>query len=142
MSSFLSLPILADESITPVEMTVYRSPSCSCCGKWSEHVEANQFNIKTIITDDMQAIKAKYGIPDKLASCHTALVNGYVIEGHVPANDIKKLLQLKPDVAGISAPRMPLGSPGMETEGQKQAYQVISFDKQGKMTVFAEHEGN
>jgi hypothetical protein len=142
MLSILSQPILADESVKSEEITIYRSPSCSCCGKWSEHIQTNQFSIKTVITDDMQSIKAKYGIPDKLASCHTALVNGYVIEGHVPANDIKKLLQLKPDVVGISAPRMPLGSPGMETEGQKQAYQVVTFDKQGKMTVFAEHDGN
>jgi len=131
--------MMAEESSNQVEMVVYRSPTCGCCGKWTEHVQENQFKIKSVITDDMQAIKAKYGVPDKLASCHTAIVDGYVVEGHVPADDIKKLLQIKPNVAGIAAPGMPLGSPGMEMGGQKQVYRVISFDKQGGNQVFAEH---
>ena len=131
----------AEESIAPVEMTVYRSPSCGCCGKWLEYIKQNRFNVKSVISDDMQAIKEKYGLPDKLASCHTAVVDGYIIEGHVPAEDIQKLLQLKPKIAGISAPGMPLGSPGMEMGGQKDAYRVMSFDKDGNIEVFAEHEG-
>lgn len=129
----------AEETPNQVEMVVYRSPTCGCCGKWTEHVQENQFKIKSVITDDMQAIKAKYGVPDKLASCHTAIVDGYVVEGHVPAGDIKKLLQMKPKVAGIAAPGMPLGSPGMEMDGQKQAYRVVSYDKDGKFEVFANH---
>jgi len=135
----LSLNLLADEAINPIEMTVYRSESCGCCGKWITHAQQNQFNIKSVISDDMLAIKAKLGVPEKLASCHTAIVDGYVIEGHVPAEDIKKLLQTKPNLAGIAAPGMPLGSPGMEMAGQKDAYRVVSFDKEGKFEVFAGH---
>lgn len=136
-----SLNLSAEEMLNPAEMTVYRSASCGCCGKWLEHVKQNRFDVKSVISDDMQAIKEKYGVPDKLASCHTAVVDGYIIEGHVPAEDIQKLLQLKPKIAGIAAPGMPLGSPGMEMGGQKDAYRVISFDKDGYLEVFAEHEG-
>lgn len=129
----------AEEAGKAPEMTVYRSPTCGCCGKWLEHVRQNNFTIKDVISDDMQAIKEKYGVPEKLASCHTAIVDGYVIEGHVPAGDIEKLLQTKPKVVGIAAPGMPMGSPGMEMGGQKQEYRVMSFDKDGKVEVFAEH---
>ena len=134
-----SMPIFSEEVGAPVEMTVYRSASCGCCGKWIAHAQQNQFNITSVISDDMQAIKAKFGVPEKLASCHTAIVGGYVIEGHVPAEDIKKLLQTKPNLVGVAAPGMPLGSPGMEMAGQKDAYHVVSFDKEGKSAVFAEH---
>lgn len=135
-----SLNTQAEETGKPAEMTVYRSPTCGCCGKWLEHAKQNNFTIKDMVSDDMQAIKEKYGVPEKLASCHTAIVDGYVIEGHVPAGDIQKLLRMKPKVIGIAAPGMPMGSPGMEMGGQKDAYRVISFDKDGKLEVFAEHE--
>ena len=135
--SGLTQVVLAQESAP--ELVVYRSPGCSCCGKWLEHMQQNGFNVKSVMSDDMQAVKEKYGIPDKLASCHTATVNGYIVEGHIPAEDVKKLLQTKPKVVGIAAPNMPLGSPGMEVGGQKQTYQVMTFDEQGKIGVFAEH---
>ena len=134
-----SLSSQAEEAVNPVEMIVYRNSSCGCCGKWIDHVRQNRFNIKTVISDDMQAIKEKYGIPEKLASCHTAVVDGFIVEGHVPVNDIKNLLQAKPKIVGISAPGMPLGSPGMEMAGQQDAYRVVSFDKDGKFVVFAAH---
>ncbi|MDD4914413.1 MAG: DUF411 domain-containing protein [Methylococcales bacterium] len=137
-----SLGLHAEESAAVPEMTVYRSPGCSCCGKWLEHMQHSGFTVKTVMSDDMQAIKEKLGIPDKLASCHTATVDGYVVEGHIPAGDVRKLLLNKPAVAGIAAPNMPLGSPGMEAGGQKQAYQVMSFDKQGRVAIFAEHGGD
>ena len=91
--SGLSLNAIAADT----EMTVYRSPTCGCCGKWIEHVKQNGFKVKDIVSDDMQAIKEKQGLPDKLASCHTAIVDGYVVEGHVPAGDIQKMLDSKPD---------------------------------------------
>lgn len=134
-----SLNTRAEEAGKPAEMTVYRSPTCGCCGKWLDHVNQKSFNIKDVISDDMQAIKEKYGVPEKLASCHTAVVDGYVIEGHVPVADIQKLLQTKPKVLGIAAPGMPMGSPGMEMGSQKQDYQVMSFDKDGNVQVFATH---
>ncbi len=131
----------AEEAVADKEMTVYRSPTCGCCGKWIEHVKQNHFAIKDIVSDDMQAIKKKYGVPENLASCHTAIVDGYVIEGHVPAADIEKLLQTKPKVIGISAPGMPMGSPGMEMGGRADDYDVVSFDSAGSVQVFSAHKG-
>lgn len=132
----------AEDVAADKEMTVYRSPTCGCCGKWIAHVKQNHFAIKDIVSDDMQAIKQKFGVPEKLASCHTAIVDGYVVEGHVPAADIEKLLQTKPDVVGISAPGMPMGSPGMEMGGKQDDYAVVSFDKAGNVQVFSEHKAS
>lgn len=134
--------IAAEEAANPLEMTVYRSPTCGCCENWQDHVKENKFVIKDVVSDDMQAIKKKYGVPDQLGSCHTAIIGGYVIEGHVPAKDIQKLLQEKPNVVGISAPGMPAGSPGMEMGNRKDGYRVMSFDKDGSFKVFAEHGDN
>jgi hypothetical protein len=119
-----------------IDIVVNRSPTCSCCGKWIEHLKQNNFNVKDIVSDDVQTIKNKYGVTQELASCHTALVNGYVVEGHVPADDIKTLLKKKSDVVGITVPGMPSGTPGMEMGGKKDAYQVISFDKKNQHQVF------
>jgi len=119
-----------------VDIVVYRSPTCSCCGKWVEHLQQNNFNVKDIVLDDVQAIKNKYGVTQDLASCHTAIVDGYVVEGHVPANDIRSLLKSKPSIIGIAVPGMPNGTPGMEMGGKKDAYQVISFDKNNQHQVF------
>lgn len=121
------------------DITVYRSPTCSCCGKWIEHLKQNNFTIKDIPTEDMQTIKHKYGVSDNMASCHTAVVNGYVVEGHVPADDIKTLLKTKPKVVGIAVPQMPSGTPGMEMGGKKDAYNVISFDAENHEQVFKSH---
>ncbi len=118
------------------EIVVHRSPTCSCCGKWVEHLKQNNFKVKDIVSNDVQSIKNQYGVTQDLASCHTAIVNGYVVEGHVPANDIKTLLEKKPDVVGITVPGMPSGTPGMEMGGKKDAYQVISFDKKNQRQVF------
>lgn len=119
-----------------IDIVVNRSPTCSCCGKWVEHLKQNNFNVKDIVSDDVQAIKNQYGITQELASCHTAIVNGYAIEGHVPADDIKTLLKKKPDVVGIAVPGMPSGTPGMEMGGRKDAFQVISFDQKNQHKVF------
>jgi len=135
-----SVSLQAEEATADKEMTVYRSPTCGCCGKWIEHVKQNHFVVKDIVSDDMQAIKQKLGVPEQLASCHTAVVDGYVIEGHVPAADIEKLLQTKPKVTGISAPGMPMGSPGMEMGSRQDDYAVVSFDSAGNVQVFAEHK--
>lgn len=123
-----------------VDIVVHRSPSCSCCGKWVEHLKQNNFNVKDIVSDDVQAIKNKYGVTQEMASCHTAIVNGYVVEGHVPASDIRTLLKNKPGVVGIAVPGMPSGTPGMEMGGKKDAYQVISFDKKNQRQVFNSYQ--
>jgi hypothetical protein len=125
----------------PLKIEVYRSATCSCCGKWLEHLKQNNFQVDDHIVDDVQAVKDKYGVPKEMASCHTALVNGYVVEGHVPANDIRKLLNLKPKVIGIAAPGMPTGSPGMEVGDKQDTYNVMSFDKDKHFEVFSHHEG-
>lgn len=121
---------------------VYRSPSCSCCGKWVDHLKKNKFTVKTHMVDDVQVIKDKYGVPVEMASCHTALIGGYVVEGHVPAADIKKLLKSKPAVVGVSVPGMPVGTPGMEVGNKKDSYDVVSFDKNKNIQVFSRYKGN
>ena len=130
----------ATETPKPIDIVVYRSSSCECCGRWLEHLQQNNFKIKEIVTDNVQEIKDKYGITEPLASCHTGIVEGYVVEGHVPANDIMKLLQTKPKVACLTVPGMPRGTPGMEMGGKKDPYQVISFDAQKNVAVFNSYE--
>lgn len=119
-------------------VTVYKDPSCGCCAKWVKHLSANGF--VTIVHDssDMDAIKKNMRVPTDLQSCHTAVVERYVIEGHVPAADIKKLLASKESVQGLAAPGMPMGSPGMEG-GTADHYDVIAFSTDGKKRVFARH---
>ncbi len=119
---------------------VYKSPTCGCCASWVKHLEQHGF--KTLVTDsnNVAGIKAQRGVPARVQSCHTAVVDGYVIEGHVPAADVQRLLKERPSVVGIAVPGMPIGSPGMEVPGQKpQAYDVVAFDKQGQTRVFASH---
>lgn len=128
-------PALAGE--LPV-VTVYKTPTCGCCGRWVEHLEASGFPVKTITLDNLGAVKAARHLPYELASCHTATVAGYTVEGHVPAEIILRLLKEKPDVAGIAVPGMPLGSPGMEMGDRKQPYQVISYTADGEQAVYAE----
>ena len=123
----------------PLNITVYRSPTCGCCGKWLDHLKKHQFNVVDIKLKDMQTVKRKHGVPANLASCHTAIINGYIIEGHVPAGDIKRLLVEKPMVSGLSVPAMPSGTPGMEMGGRKDPFTVISFDQKGKLERFTEY---
>jgi hypothetical protein len=120
----------------PVPMTVYKSPTCGCCGKWVEHMRANGFEVTVTDMPDVAPIKDKEGVPTALRSCHTALVGSYAIEGHVPADVVKKLLKEKPAAAGIAVPGMPMGSPGMEG-ATKDTYNIVLFDKAGKTSVYA-----
>lgn len=130
---------LASAQQAPLDIVVYRSPSCGCCGKWVEHLKNNQFNVVDKVLENVQSVKDQYGVAPEIASCHTALAGGYVIEGHVPVADIKKLLLTKPKVTGITVPGMPMGTPGMEMGAKKDAYQVLSFDKNKKMQVFSQY---
>jgi hypothetical protein len=126
----------------PIDIVVYRTPSCGCCEKWLAHLQQNNFNIKDIVTPDVQAIKTKYAISSAQASCHTALVEGYVIEGHVPAQDIKTLLTTKADLIGLAVPKMPIGTPGMEMGDKKQAYDVIGLGKHNASVVFNHYDAD
>lgn len=123
------------------DITVYRSPSCGCCGVWLEHAQKHGFKVEDIKTEEMEALKQKYNVPPQLASCHTTIVDGYVMEGHIPVDDIKRFLTEKPEeFVGLAVPGMPLGSPGMEAGDMKQPFQVLAFNKQGEVEVFKEYQ--
>lgn len=124
---------------TTSEITVFRSPTCSCCAQWIEHMETSGFQVRDNVTEDLTAIKEQYGVPANLASCHTTVVDGYVVEGHVPAEDVQRLLTEQPSIAGIAVPGMPIGSPGMESGNYVEPYTVFSFTESGETSTFAEH---
>ena len=119
-------------------ITVYKDASCSCCKSWIEHLIKHGYRVDAKDSPDMTEIKRSLGVPEGLSACHTAVVNGYLIEGHVPAADIARLLKTKPKVAGLAVPGMPMGSPGMEGP-RTQHYQVLSFDRAGKTRIFASY---
>lgn len=119
---------------TAPSVTVYKSPTCGCCTKWVDHMRANGFDVTATNVEDMAAVKQKYGVPDKVGSCHTSLVGGYVIEGHVPADVVKRLLAERPKVAGLAVPGMPASAPGMDIPGQP--YTIVGFDRAGQLTVY------
>lgn len=119
------------------EMQVYKTPTCGCCGKWVEHVKAAGFTPAVHDLADLSPVKAKAGVPANLQSCHTALIGGYTIEGHVPADVIHQLLREKPAIAGIAVPGMPIGSPGMEQGSRRDPYEVIAFTRDGRTSVYA-----
>ena len=123
------------------EMTVYRSPSCGCCGVWVEHAKKHGFKIEDIKTEEMEALTSKHNVPAELASCHTTIIDGYVMEGHIPADDIKRFLAQKPnDLIGLAVPGMPIGTPGMEARDIKQPFQVLAFNDKGEVEVFKEYQ--
>lgn len=121
--------------VEAVAVTVYKSPTCGCCGNWVDHLEANGYEVTTVETEDLSPVKAEHGVRPEYASCHTALVEGYVIEGHVPADVIDRLLRERPDVAGLTVPGMPMGSPGMEGP-RRDPYNVLTFDAAGNTTIY------
>lgn len=111
---------------TPPHLVVFRDPGCGCCHKWVEHLEANGFTATVHDAPSMKAVKARLGVPPEIASCHTAEIGGYVIEGHVPAVAIRRLLAERPEGRGLAVPGMPVGSPGMEG-GEPETYEVLLF---------------
>ena len=125
-------------ALRPAAMTVYRDPSCGCCKAWAAIAQKAGHRVELIDHPDMPAIKRQYGVPDELRSCHTAIVGGYAVEGHVPLADVKRLLAKNPTaVRGIAVAGMPLGSPGMEVpDGSTQPFRVMAFDTAGKVSVF------
>ena len=120
---------------------VYKSPTCGCCANWVKHLQQHGFRTQVTDMENVADIKAQRGVPARAQSCHTAVVDGYVIEGHVPATDVQRLLKERPAVLGLAVPGMPIGSPGMEVPNMKpQPYDVLAFDKQGQLRVFASHK--
>ena len=136
----LSRPTGAAEALP--KMVVTRDPNCGCCGNWVKHVKAAGFPVEVIEVADVAPLKLKLGVPDALASCHTAEIGGYVLEGHVPAQAIKRLLAERPKVIGLAVAGMPVGSPGMEVPGQApDIYDVVVFSA-GRQNVFARYRGS
>ena len=118
-------------------LSVFKSPTCGCCSKWVDHMKAAGFETRVQDVEDMASVKAKLGVATEISSCHTAQVDGYVIEGHVPATSVQRLLKERPKVVGLAVPGMPMGSPGMEVpSGQKDSYAVLAFEKGGKTSVY------
>lgn len=114
---------------------IYKSATCGCCSKWIEHLRMNGFEVDSHDVDDIAASRARLGVPDALGSCHTARVAGYLIEGHVPADDINRLLRTRPKAAGLAVPGMPRGSPGMEAN-VADPYEVLLFQSNGRYVVY------
>ena len=130
--------LVAQQEATVVE--VYKTPTCGCCSKWVEHLRGHGFSVRTTDMNNIADVKTRYRVPRQLESCHTAIVNGYVLEGHVPAADVQRLLKERPGIAGLAVAGMPVGYPGMEIKGVKaQPYDVVTFDKSGRTQVFASH---
>jgi hypothetical protein len=121
-------------AMSPVAITVYKDPSCGCCKKWVEHLRTNGFAVTTRDMNDLSEVKATFGVPRSLQACHTATTGTFVVEGHVPADVIRKMLSERPKIAGIAVPGMPSGSPGLEG-GAPDNYDVIAFSKYGATSV-------
>lgn len=128
----------ADASEDLSKITVHKRPNCSCCSRWVAHLKENGLEVAASEASNLATIKDEAGIPDSLHSCHTAFVGDYVVEGHVPADVIKRVLREQPDIAGLAVPGMPIGSPGMEMPGREpESYEVIAFTKDGSTRVYA-----
>ena len=139
----LGLSAQQKPAATPApKVTVYKTSTCGCCRLWVDHMKSNGFDVQAmdVSAADVRAVSKAAGLPENGSSCHTAKIGNYVVEGHVPASDIQRMLKDKPAIAGIAAPGMPMGSPGMEQGGAKEAYDVMAFTKDGKMTVYAKHK--
>ncbi len=129
----------ADTTQSPV-ITVYKSPTCGCCTGWVHHVKAAGYQVEVHDIDNVNPVKDDAGVPASARSCHTAIVDGYALEGHVPAEDIARLLKERPAIAGLAVPGMPTGSPGMEVPGQPaDKYDVVAFKADGSTEVYASH---
>jgi hypothetical protein len=129
-----SIPVQAPVSSRTIK--VYKDPNCGCCKEWVKHLEQNGFTVEVMDMPDLSAVKAKYGISPDMQACHTGVIGDYVVEGHVPADLIVKMLEEKPAIVGLAVPGMPMGSPGMEG-ATKERYDVLTFDRAGRTTVYA-----
>ncbi len=118
------------------EVVVYKSASCGCCGNWVKHMEQAGFHVTVNNQKNLNSIKDQYGVISHLQSCHTAIIDGYVFEGHIPADTIQRFIEEKPDAVGLAVPGMPIGSPGMEQGNQKDSYDIVIFKQNGENRVY------
>ena len=133
--ALLPLPALAAREA----IDVYKGPACGCCGDWIKHLRSSGFEVRAHDVADPSEYRRRYGVPEVFASCHTALVGGYAIEGHVPAREIKRLLAERPKAQGLAVPGMPVGSPGMEQGGRRDPYEVLLFQRDGRHATYARY---
>lgn len=131
--------LAASPAHTAEKLVVYKSPTCGCCSEWVQHMKKGGFDVEVREVADILPYEQKFGVPQALSSCHIATVSGYVIEGHVPASDVKRLLRERPKAKGLSVPGMPQGAPGMEQGRPQDRYETLLFDAAGKSTVFERH---
>ena len=122
------------------KVQVFKTPTCGCCGNWVKHLQTNGFEVAVKEVPDTSEYRRQFGVPEKLLSCHTGVVEGYALEGHVPAAEIHRLLKERPRAKGLSVPGMPMGSPGMEGP-TSQAFSVILFDSEGRTSVYKSYPG-
>lgn len=137
LASLLGTPVLASAAAPVID--VYKSATCGCCGAWVKHLQENGFTVKAHDVADTSVYREKFGMPQALGSCHTAMVDGYVIEGHVPAREIKQLLAQRPKAKGLAVPAMPLGSPGMEGP-RSDPYDVLLVQADGRHAVYRHYD--
>lgn len=133
----LVAPLFA-QAADPVTLDVYRDPNCGCCKAWISHLRDNGLQVNNHVENDMAAVKERLGVPHRLGSCHTGVIDGKFVEGHVPARDVLRLRE-RADLIGAAVPGMPIGSPGMEMGDRQDAYQVVGLDSQGRESVLAEY---
>ncbi|MBS0312134.1 MAG: DUF411 domain-containing protein [Proteobacteria bacterium] len=144
-TAFLQLLLVGSFSVSALAASeaptvdVYKSPSCGCCGKWVDHMRANGFNVRSHDTHDVAQHKYRLGVPYGYGSCHTAEVNGYLVEGHVPARDVRRLLKEQPKARGLAVPAMPMGSPGMEQGNRKDHYDVLLVNQDGTTQTYTRY---
>ena len=140
ISTYFSIGFARAADVTDIELEIWRSPSCGCCEKWAKYMASHNFKIKTnnVAHGALAKIKREAGIIPRYASCHTAKIDGYIIEGHVPVQDVERLLIERPDAVGLSVPGMPIGSPGMEHGDEKEPYEVLLIKKNGTSETFSQ----
>lgn len=140
LMGFALLPLLQGlPAFAATRIHVYKNPDCGCCGEWVRHLEAAGFSVQVTEVLDTAQTRKKLGMPDKFGSCHSATADGYLLEGHVPAAEIKRLLVSRPKALGLAVPGMPAGSPGMEAGSRKDPFQVLLVDRSGGSSVFAQY---
>lgn len=121
-------------------VAVYKTPTCACCDNWIAHLRQAGFVVQINVLPNLRSLRSSHGMPEALASCHSGLIDGYFVEGHVPAQDIRRLIAQRPDAVGLSVPAMPLGSPGMETPGNdREPFDTLLVLKSGQTRIFARH---
>ncbi|MCP3676163.1 MAG: DUF411 domain-containing protein [Deltaproteobacteria bacterium] len=137
----LFVTLIIASTALAADVTMYKSPYCGCCTSWSDHLESGGFSVTSEKRGDMDTIKDRHGIPINLRSCHTAIVDGYIIEGHVPFSDVKRMLKERPDIKGLTVPGMPIGSPGMEQGDRRDSFNVLAIRKDGSTFIYNSYPG-